>query len=169
VSETKKPRSQKAAEIQARRWNNIGRLLGGGYNIFNDRAVAHVRAAGFDDFSFVHKLVRIMNVDGTQINVLAKRAGMTPQAMGRLVRRVEARGYVTVTQDDGDGRARRVLYTDKGFELVDAALDGITATQDMIADKLGEDDMAELRRILSKLIDDEPETLALKATWDEMS
>jgi DNA-binding MarR family transcriptional regulator len=162
-------RSKKAADIQARRWNNIGRLLGGGCNLFNDRTVEKVRAVGFDDFSFAHRLVRIMNVDGTNINVLAKRAGMTPQAMGRLVRRVADRGYVHIEQDQGDGRAKRVMYTQKGFELVDAALDAITTTQSDIADKLGEQDMSELRRILSKLVDDEPEMLALKATWDEIS
>lgn len=158
-----------APDFQSRRWNNIGRLLSLSFSLFNDRSVSKVRGRGFDDFSFVYKLVRIMNVDGTHIHLLAQRSGMTPQAMGRLVKRVESRGYVNVETDPDDARAKRVVYTKKGTNLAIAALGAINEVEAEFKKKLGAKDMAELRRILSKLIDDEPETQALYRTWHKPS
>ncbi|GLY70429.1 MarR family winged helix-turn-helix transcriptional regulator [Amycolatopsis taiwanensis] len=55
-----------------------------------------------------------MDCDGTRPTVLARRAGMTPQAMSELVGYLEQRGYVRRIPDPDDRRGRVVVYAERG-------------------------------------------------------
>ena len=55
-----------------------------------------------------------LDFEGTNIVNLAQRAGMTKQAMSKLVKEVVAEGYLKVKVDERDSRALIVCFTDKG-------------------------------------------------------
>ena len=88
---------------------------------------------------------------GTRVSALAERAQMTKQSMAELVAHLEARGYVERVPDPADRRARLVRATARGRALLPIAMGAIAETETSWANRLGEDGMAELRRLLEDL------------------
>ena len=80
-------------------------------------------AQGFDDIRPSHSVgvLRTIDADGTRPGELARRAGVTPEAMAEFVRYLEGRGYVERVPDPSDGRARLVRLTAKGRKAAEAA------------------------------------------------
>lgn len=76
----------------------------------------HLIEAGYDDLRPTHCLnvLRLMDCEGTRPTELARRAGMTPQAMSDLVGYLERHGYVRRVPDPVDRRGRVVVYADRG-------------------------------------------------------
>jgi DNA-binding MarR family transcriptional regulator len=62
-------------------------------------------------------LVPLFEEDGLRMGELARRSGLSKQAMTSLVRSVEQAGLVAREPDSGDGRAYRVSLTSRGQEL----------------------------------------------------
>jgi DNA-binding MarR family transcriptional regulator len=55
--------------------------------------------------------------DGARVGEVAAREGVTLPATGRLLRRLERRGFVTLSTDETDRRATRARLTDRGREV----------------------------------------------------
>src|SRR6478672_3290672 len=90
----------------------LGNLLGAAARTLAAELDAGLAAAGFTDLRAAHAPVfQVIDPEGTRLIDLAGRAGMTKQAMGELVRHLDARGYVEVTPDPTDRRARLVRLT----------------------------------------------------------
>ena len=91
-----------------------------------DEITTRVEAAGFADSppSF-HPIFENLDPDGTRLTTLAARTGLTHQSVGEVVDVLERRGYVERVRDPDDGRARLVVLTDAGRELVRAAITAI--------------------------------------------
>ena len=89
-----------------------------------------LEASGFPDSppSF-HPIFENLDRDGTRLTVLAARTGLTHQSVGEVVAELERRGYVERIPDPTDGRARLVSLTDRGRELVRAAIQHIAAIE----------------------------------------
>lgn len=69
-----------------------------------------------------------LGIHGSRPSELAARAGMSKQAMGKLVDELEQIGYVAKMPDPVDGRARLIRFTDRGLALLAdsaAIVDGI--------------------------------------------
>jgi DNA-binding MarR family transcriptional regulator len=96
-------------------------------------------------------VMQFLDDDGTRVSVLAERAGMTKQSMGELVAHLERSGYVERVPDPGDRRARLVRSTAKGDQLYAIAREVVAEIEEGWATKLGERDMAHLRRLLEQL------------------
>lgn len=81
-----------------------------------DDLYRHLVEAGYEDLRPTHCLnvFRLMDCDGTRPTALARRAGMTPQAMGDLIGHLERHGYVRRVPDPVDRRGRVVVYADRG-------------------------------------------------------
>jgi DNA-binding MarR family transcriptional regulator len=82
-----------------------------------------LEASGFPDSppSF-HPIFENLDPEGTRLTVLAARAGLTHQSVGEVVTELERRGYVERIPDPTDKRARLVSLTDRGRDLVRAAV-----------------------------------------------
>lgn len=66
-------------------------------------------------------LLPALEVQGSRINTLAERSGMTKQAAGQLVTELEMHGYVARGPDPTDGRASLITFTEAGWQfLLDA-------------------------------------------------
>ena len=93
------------------------------------------------------------NIDaaGTRISELARRAGMTTQGMAKLVRSLEAAGYVATARDPSDARATVVRLTDEGVRFCDDAQVVMDALWDALDGRLGPGRIGELRASLEQL------------------
>ena len=59
-----------------------------------------------------------LETSGNNIVSLANRAGISKQAMSKLVKEVTAEGYISVTTDKRDSRVQNVTLTEKGTDFL---------------------------------------------------
>ena len=77
--------------------------------------------AARDQISAAHiHITRHLALEGSRLTELADLAGMSKQAMGKLVDQCEAWGLVTRSPDARDGRARLVRFTPDGLAWLQA-------------------------------------------------
>jgi DNA-binding MarR family transcriptional regulator len=91
-------------------------------------------------------------MEGTNISVLAERAGTTKQAMGQLVAELEGKGYVLRVPDPTDRRATLIKFTEAGQRFL---LDAYHVKHEIEAEYtaiLGEEQMELLRGALMRLL-----------------
>jgi DNA-binding MarR family transcriptional regulator len=106
---------------EAWRHSNVGRLLNNAVNRFDNRVLELMMEAGHGGARYSHlNLTRNLDVWGTRTTELARRAGMTKQAMGEIVEQCEKLGLVGRCPDPTDARAKIVVFTDAGLEWLDA-------------------------------------------------
>ncbi len=148
----KKKKKQDRRPSPDRTWSNTGQLLGYGYRRFEDHTAELIRARGHGNYRVVHSSV-LRNLDraGTRTTELARRAGITKQAMGQMVKELVEFGYLELAADPSDKRAKLVVYTPMGNRLAADALDAVAAVQDEFKKSLGKGGLKELRRLLEKL------------------
>ncbi len=93
----------------------IGALLRVPAQASHRRIISALNAAGFADLRVPHMAVlQYPGPDGVRPGILAERAGMSRQAMNQLLRSLEGLGYLTRSDDPGEGRARIVHLTKRG-------------------------------------------------------
>ena len=125
---------------------NLGKLLGGAFLAMVAQLDERLSAAGYPDVRPAHGTVfQVIDADGSRVTELAARAGMTKQAMGELVRHLEAGGYVRRDPDPRDGRAQIVRPTRRGWECIAAARDIAADVERELAERWGEGPLEALR------------------------
>ena len=112
---------------------------------------------GYGDIRPGH-LALLLNLErgGGRGAELARRAGMTKQSMGELVRDLEAHDYVERQPDPRDGRARLIQPTGRGLMLIAHARQAVSEVEAEAARRIGPQRFAVLRGALNELTD--PET-----------
>ena len=96
-------------------------------------------------------MFQVLDADGSRVTELASRAGMTKQAMGELVRHLEAAGYLRRQPDPRDGRASLVRPTRRGWECIATARRIAADLERELAERWGEAPLEELRAGLAGL------------------
>lgn len=103
--------------------------------------------------------------EGLGMSELADRLRLTPQRTGQLVQNLESFGYVERIPAPEDGRARRVVFTERGRELL-ADIDRIDERYTRIlAERLGPDRFARLcedAEFLDRAVRDDDELIDLR-------
>lgn len=113
-----------------------------------------LRDAGFDDqrpsddAAFAH-----IPPGGIRLTDLARRAGVTKQAMAEVVDSLEARRYVERRPDPSDGRAKLIDFSARGWVAVATAVDAMDDIERQVSERLGERRVDALRRALELIID----------------
>ena len=99
------------------RLGNAGRVLGDAVTRFESRVLQLMTTAGHSDTRLSHvNLTRHLDLEGTRITELARRARMTNAAMTELIDQCERMGLVLREVDPDDKRARTVQFTEAGRE-----------------------------------------------------
>jgi DNA-binding MarR family transcriptional regulator len=116
--------------------------------------------AGFGDIRPAHSinLFRVIDAAGTRPTELARRAGITPQAMAEIVRYLEGRGYVQRNPEPTDGRGRIVTLTPLGRKASDVARRAFADLEREWERRLGKTKMTQLRNLLGE-ISTRPDTM----------
>ena len=133
------------------RQTHLGRLLGHAMRRFDARVLqlmAHdvevplalSNLAARDQVSAAHiHITRHLALEGDRLTDLARRAGMTKQAMASLVDQCEAWGLVQRLPDTADARARRVCFTQTGLAWLQAFRRAVAQTESEFREAVGQD------------------------------
>jgi DNA-binding MarR family transcriptional regulator len=133
---------------------NTAVLLRDTFMIMNSLVPLRLAERGHGAVRAAHGTVfQYLDDDGTTVSTLAERAEMTKQAMGELVQYLEGHGYVRRVPDTTDGRAKLVLPTDKGREVVAIAQELVPEVERRLIEALGESRWRELREDLQTIQD----------------
>jgi DNA-binding MarR family transcriptional regulator len=85
----------------------------------NGLVLARLAERGHPEVRAAHSAVfQYLDDTGTTVSALAERAQMTKQAMAELVHHLEAHDYVSRVPDPADRRAKLVLATERGREVL---------------------------------------------------
>lgn len=132
--------------------NTVG-LLGEAYSVLGHKIVAGVVEAGFPQRPAHSGVFAHIDVEGgTRLTELARRANITPQAMGELVDDLEQIGYVARRPDPEDRRAKLIVLTPRGVACVQTAFVTIAGIEDRLKQLLGERALLALREALNRII-----------------
>ena len=145
--------SSQLPDTSARRApENLAILLREPFVAMSDGLMRRLAATGHPEVRYAHGAVfQYLDETGTTVSVLAERAQITKQAMAELVHYLEARGYVLRKPDPDDRRAKLVLPTDRGRQIVAIAQDLVPQLEDRIAAVLGAERVAALRADLDTI------------------
>jgi DNA-binding MarR family transcriptional regulator len=130
-------------------------LLGRAYSLLGFQIVDGVVGAGFPQRPAHSAVFAQIDPRGSRLTDLARGANMSPQAMGELVDELEELEYVVRRPDPTDRRAKLIILTDKGQACVAAGVATIDGIEQQLIDRLGERGHRQLRRLLTKLLDEE--------------
>lgn len=114
----------------------------------------HLVESGYQDLRPTHYLsvFRFMDCDGTRPSTLARRAGMTPQAMSELVGYLEERDYVRRVPDPSDGRGRVVVYADRGTHAAEVAATFFADMEARWGAVVGRDRLQDVKAALTEIL-----------------
>lgn len=153
---------------QGEKWRrtNVGRLLNNALTQFEDRVVELLAQAGQAEVRVSHiGLTRSLDLRGTRVTELARRANMTKQGMSELISQCEAIDLVKRTVDPEDRRAKIVRFTDRGLEWLAAFEAAVEQAELEMRTCLGTLSVDGLCGVLSKYLEqsgsragDEPDT-----------
>ena len=133
----------------------LPQLLNTAFSQMMDRLQGYLVANGYDDLRPTHfmNVFRLMDCDGARPTELARRAGMTPQAMGELVTHLEKRGYVERVADPADGRVRIVVLAERGRAAAEVADAFFAELEDGWASVLGQEGLDQLKRSFTAVLE----------------
>ena len=116
---------------------------------------ARLQERGFPDIRVAHSaVVRTIDAEkGSRVTTLAERAGMTKQSMAYLVDSLVELDYLEIVPDPEDKRAKLARLTRRGRKLVATAGALGAEYEGLLAGRIGVDEMAELRRLLTVVVD----------------
>lgn len=131
----------------------LGTLLSAAGRRLAGELDAGLAAAGYGDVRSAHApLFMTIDPEGSSLTQLAGRARMTKQAMGELVRYLEACGYVENAVDETDRRARRITLTARGWQALDVGTRVIDDFDQWLDDTVGAPRVRALRATLDRIL-----------------
>jgi DNA-binding MarR family transcriptional regulator len=143
-------------ELQKMRQENIGRLLQRAARDYSELALAKLEKRGHGGLTLFHTtLISYLDMEGTQISVLAERAGVSKQAMGQVAKELEERQYLMRVADPHDKRAVLLQFTPLGTQFLQDAYQVKLEIEAEYTQILGEENFALLRQLLANLLERE--------------
>ena len=136
---------------------SVGQLLLKGARLLDERALDRVNRDGRNKIRMrpAHTgLLPHIDREGTRLTVLARRLGVTKQAVGQLVTDLEGLGVLERLDDPEDGRAKLVRFTDRGLKAIHHGLSVLRGIEEELEQRLGRDRMLALRESLADLVDE---------------
>ena len=98
------------------------------------------------------QLLTNLDPDGTRNTVLAQRAQITKQTMGRLVKELGESGYVLVLPDKTDNRAQQVQLTDRGQAFLTYLAGTLVDLEQALGQVVGKEELADFTATLQKIL-----------------
>lgn len=130
----------------------LARLLGLALDNLSRQLQERIRERGFTDQRMAHNAVFAhVPPEGITLAELARRAGMTKQAMSELVGDLETKGYLTRRPDDRDKRTKVIELSDRGWAAVHTALAVFEEIERDLERELGASRLKALRSTLETL------------------
>lgn len=133
---------------------SVGHLLFECARLLDERALARLnQEPGRPQLRPAHtRLVPHIDFEGTRLTDIAKRIGVSKQAVGQLVADLATMGVVELLADPEDGRAKLVRFTGKGAEAFRHGLQVLRTIEGELAERIGATHMRALHRALLALV-----------------
>jgi len=145
-------RAQLVARLAARKRASVAQLLFKAARLWNEQAMARVQRR-VPAARLAHTtLLPHIDLEGTRATEIARRAGITKQAVGQLVDDMIGLGMLERVPDPDDGRAQLVRFTDEGIAQLLAGLDVLDEIEIDLGGDAGAGTLDRLRRDLAKLL-----------------
>lgn len=123
-------------------------------NWFEARHLELMAQAGFGDVRRAHNAVFVnVPAEGIRLTDLAMTAGVSKQAMGELVDELVERRYFVRKPDPSDGRAKLIMWAERGLQSHETTMKAFATIEDELADLIGSQDLEHLRVTLTALVD----------------
>jgi DNA-binding MarR family transcriptional regulator len=132
---------------------NLGQLLLRAFRWFDESLVNALHAAGWPEITRAHSLVFAqLDPGGTRTAEIARRAGVSRQAVHQTVQELQQLGLVTLVPDPTNRSAKLVVPTDRGRDSIRVATATLADLEGELVRRLGHQQVQALRT-------------ALKADW----
>lgn len=130
----------------------IGALLRVPAQAIHRRIINDLNASGFRGLSLPHiAVLQYPGPDGVRPGILAERAGISKQAMNRLLGSLEELGYVLRSDAPSESGARVVRLTKRGRAAYAKISDILRNVEREWSAELGPRDFAQLKRLLFRI------------------
>jgi DNA-binding MarR family transcriptional regulator len=135
--------------------DDLGFLLAKAMQRWNELLSEAFVQAGYAEVrpSYGSVLLPLFEEDGLRMGELARRARLPKQTLTTLVPQLERAGLIVRERDDGDGRAWRVLLTERGRAVETAAEEVLRDLDASVAEHLTRDATEKLRRALKGVME----------------
>jgi len=111
----------------------------------NTAIIKGLHEKGFSKLRSTHTaLLSNLDMRGENLTVVASRAGITKQAMGRLVDELVQLKYIKRNQDKIDRRAIKLQFTPKGINLMQQSFAVMADIEKRCAKSVGKDNYKQL-------------------------
>lgn len=129
-------------------WGEIASLVRGLKDL-NNHAIA---ASGLRlEVAGVHVIGRLATLGPVRLTELAGALGLDPSSVSRQVSAVERAGYVRREADPDDGRATRLVLTDKGHQAAASVQEKRAQALKVLTPGWSDSDHEELAALLARL------------------
>ena len=135
--------------------DDLGFLLAKATQRWNELLRERFRAAGWEAVrpSYGSILVPLFEEDGLRMGELARRSRLSKQTMTTMVRLLERDGLVERERDPEDGRATRVLLTEKARQFAPVAERTLNELGALAQARLGRRRLATVKHALKEWIE----------------
>jgi DNA-binding MarR family transcriptional regulator len=128
-------------------------LLGLAFQVVIAEFVRRLDEKGYADLRPAHGIIfQELRNGGATGTELAKRLGVTKQAVSQILTELEQHGYVQRTEHPNGGRWRLVVLTDKALDHLAVAGPVLHQLESELAAQLDDADLTELRAKLARLV-----------------
>jgi DNA-binding MarR family transcriptional regulator len=119
-----------------------------------DELYARLEEAGHDRLTRLHgAVIAYLDEEGTRPTELARRSGRHKQVIGRIVDELEELGYVERRPERADRRAKLVVPTKRGLEVMRLSDEIIRDIERRQVAALGKEKFDDFRRTLRAVVD----------------
>lgn len=142
-----------AQTLAAKKLDHVAHALLRAARLWNEQAIAEVRARGFSNARLSHtQVLPHLDLEGTRLTDLAERMDVSKQAAQQLVNELEEAGIVERIPDPRDGRAKLIRFTALGRRSLLDGLDVLRGIEEELRRELGDHAVSALGSGLGKVV-----------------
>lgn len=124
------------------------------FRLINDETVSRMQARGVAGMMPSYpRLLGNLDTEGTRITGLARRMGVTRQAVAQLAKEIEAAGFIERRPDPDDGRGVIIAFTPKGRKALSVAVTVMDEIERDYAAVIGHKRLSALKQDLKAILD----------------
>ncbi len=139
-------------ELEYLRQTNLGRLIDDLHYFFDAQALGYLREQGYPMIKSADAhVMRTMRIEGSRITDMARQAGISKQAMSKLVMGFAEHGFLALSSDPRDKRNHVVSVTGAGKKLLFCGLKALRRAEKDISQIIGDEETERLRRLLLQI------------------
>ncbi|MCF6326620.1 MAG: MarR family winged helix-turn-helix transcriptional regulator [Devosiaceae bacterium] len=139
-------------ELEYLRQTNLGRLIDDLHFFFESQALGYLREENYLMIKSADAhVMRTMRLEGSRVTDMARQAGISKQAMSKLVQGFVEHGFLAWSNDPKDKRNRIVNVTKEGRELLSCGLKALANAEKDVAEIIGETETEQFRELLLKI------------------